>query len=63
METLTVNAAALRRVLNALNGAGHEIRELQVIRNLPGEKSPIDILIDEFNTAASIAQKSENQQK
>jgi peptidoglycan hydrolase-like protein with peptidoglycan-binding domain len=63
METVTVNAAALRRVLNALNGAGHEIRELQVIRNLPGEKSPIDVLIDEYNAAASIARQSENQLK
>lgn len=60
METVTVNAAALRKVLNALNGAGHEIRELQVIRNLPGEKSPIDILIDEYNAAADAARQENN---
>lgn len=63
METVTVNAVALRRVLQALNGGGHEIRELQATRNLPGEKSPIDVLIDEYNTAASIAHKTQNQQK
>jgi hypothetical protein len=51
MKTVKVNADALRRVLNALNGAGHEIRELQVTRNSPGDKSPIDILIDEYNAA------------
>lgn len=60
METVTVNATALRTVLNALNGAGHEIRELQVIRNLPGGKSPIDILINEYNAAASVAQQENN---
>lgn len=62
MEKVTVNATALRTVLNALNGAGHQIRELQVIRNLPGEKSPIDILIDEYNAAARIAQQENNPQ-
>jgi hypothetical protein len=60
METVTVNAAALRKVLNALNGAGHEIRELQGIRYLPGEKSPIDILIDEYNAAADAARQESN---
>jgi len=62
MEKVTVNATALRTVLNALNGTGHQIRELQVIRNLPGEKSPIDVLIDEYNAAASIAQQENNPQ-
>lgn len=60
METVTVNAAALRKVLTALNGAGHEIRELQAIRNLPGEKSSIDTLIDEYNAAADAARQENN---
>lgn len=62
METVTVNAAALRAVLSALNGAEHEIRELQVSRNLPGEESPIDVLIDDYNLAI-VKQRLKNQPK
>jgi hypothetical protein len=54
MEKVLVSAAALRTVLEALNGQPHQIRELQVIRNLPGEKSAIDVLIEEFNEAATL---------
>lgn len=42
-----IDMAALRSVLQALTGAPHEIRELQVTRSLPG--NPIDTLIDQFN--------------
>jgi hypothetical protein len=51
METVTVNAVALRRVLEALNGPGHYIRELQATR-ARGElfaDNPIDVLVDDFN--------------
>lgn len=51
METVTVNAKALRQVLEALNGPGHYIRELQVTRDLPGVENPIDTLTCEFNAA------------
>lgn len=55
MRTVTVNAAALRQVLMALNGPAHYIRELQVTRNLPGSDNPINILTDEFNAAINAA--------
>ena len=52
MEKVTVSAAALRQVLNALNGPGHYIRELQVTRGpLIGDENPINILCDEYNSA------------
>jgi hypothetical protein len=52
MEKVTVSAAALRQVLNALNGPGHYIRELQVTRGpLIGDDNPINILCDEYNAA------------
>jgi len=51
METVTVNAQALRTVLEALNGPSHLIRELQVIRNLSGHECPINRLINEYNNA------------
>jgi len=44
-EYYVVDADALRRILNALNGPSHYIRELQVTRNLPGsEPNPIDVI-------------------
>lgn len=55
METVTVNAAALREVLMALVGPAHLIRELQVTRHLP-ESNPIDTLIKEYNAAAEAEQ-------
>lgn len=45
-----VSAKALHRVLGALVGPSHYIRELQATRNLPGE-NPINTLIDEYNAA------------
>lgn len=45
-----IDMVALRTVLQALTGAPHEIRELQVTRSLPG--NPIDTLIDQFNAWA-----------
>lgn len=50
MKTVTVDADALRQVLQALNGPGHHIRELQAIRGL-GD-SPIDKLVEDYNKAA-----------
>lgn len=51
MEKVTVNAKALRDVLQSLVGPAHHIRELQAIVDLPGYDSPIKILIDEYNEA------------
>ena len=54
METVTVNAKALFRVLMALNGPSHYIAELQVTRdNGRGlfQDNPIDILCQEYNEA------------
>lgn len=54
MKTVTVNADALRQVLQALNGPSHYIRELQVTRGpLVGDDNPINILIEEYNAAAN----------
>jgi len=55
MEKVYVDADALRSVLQALNGPGHLIRELQVIRSL-GD-SPIDLLIKQFNEQMSSAEE------
>lgn len=68
METVTVNATALRSLLQALNGPGHLIRELQVTRETPGREglfadNPIDTLIREFNeqvTASASAPAAAN---
>ena len=51
METVTVNADALRQILQALNGPPHYIREIQAIRNLPGHDCPITRLTEEYNEA------------
>lgn len=47
---IPVDAEALRRVLSALDGPPHYIRELQVTRNLPGNNNPINTLIDDYNS-------------
>ena len=58
MKTVTVDAAALAKVLKALVGPSHLIRELLVIAELeaklPGTTggSPITTLIDDYNKAA-----------
>lgn len=50
-EKLTVDAAALIQVLNALQGPGHHIRELQATRSLhamgPEYANPIETLLAE----------------
>lgn len=59
-EYVVVDKQALIRVLNALNGHPHEIRELQVIRGLsklPGEKpSPIDVLIQDVQSQETVVE-------
>lgn len=53
MKTVTVNAKALREVLQALTGPGYLIRELQAIRGGPAvgllDNNPIDELIRQYN--------------
>jgi hypothetical protein len=52
MEKVTVSADALRKVLTALNGPTHHIRELQALRNPHfGSDNPINILCSEYNAA------------
>lgn len=51
MSTTPVNTEALRQVLEALNGPGHLIRELQstrTIAKLTAPPSPIDVLIEDY---------------
>lgn len=50
---VTVDAAALREVLLALDGPGYLIRELQATRG-PLFDNPIDRLIAEYETQADI---------
>jgi hypothetical protein len=57
MKTVTVDAEALRAVLQALIGPAHHIRELQAIRGLPGGDDPIGKLIKEFNEQAEAFNK------
>lgn len=61
METVTVSADALRKVLNALIGEPHLIRELQFTRDKPPffEGNPIDTLVREFNAAVDAWGKPE----
>ena len=52
-DRVTVSADALRQLLEALNGPGYLIRELQYTRNIPiGEPNPIDVLVGEYNRQA-----------
>lgn len=64
METVTVNAQALRQVLAALIGPPHLIRELQATRSfdaLPGfTANPINTLLAEFNQATKAAAEQED---
>lgn len=50
-KSITVDAAALHSVLEALNGSPHRIRELQATRDKPPilEGNPIDKLIAQYN--------------
>lgn len=43
-----VDGQALYRLLVALNGPGHRVRELQATRNLPGEANPINVLTNQL---------------
>lgn len=54
-DTVTVDAAALREVLQALVGPPHWIRELQVTRGLPSGTNPIDLLVRQFNAQQGAA--------
>ena len=55
---IMINADALRQVLEALNGPGHLIRELQYTRNMPiGKPNPIDVLIGDYNQCAEAYNK------
>jgi hypothetical protein len=49
LPKIPVSQDALYRVLCALNGLPHQIRELQATRGLPGDVNPIDVLIADFN--------------
>lgn len=50
MEKISVDKEALRKVLEALNGPSHLIRELQATRGpLVGESNPINVLVREYN--------------
>ncbi len=50
MIKLSISSGPLRRVLEALNGPPHLIRELQATRGpLVGDDNPINILVNEFN--------------
>lgn len=48
-----VDAEALRCVLNALNGRGHEIRELQFTRGALFN-NPIDVLLTDYKAGMQI---------
>ncbi len=51
-QRIEVDADALRQVLVALNGPGHLIRELMVLRDAPAivcDDDPITKLTEEFN--------------
>lgn len=54
-QMVSVDAQALRTVLEALNGPAHYIRELQMTRSiaaLTGD-DPIGTLIEDFNNAVN----------
>lgn len=54
MAKVSVDGAALREVLQALNGPGHLVRELQALRGSPVVgPNCIDRLVDEFNAQVS----------
>ena len=55
-ETIAVNRKALHRLLAALNGPEHYIREIQATRtpDIIGFDNPINILIGEYNEAMEL---------
>lgn len=58
-STITVDAAALREVLQALIGPGHHIRELQATRSLHklGHPNAIETLVEQYNEWVSRAKE------
>lgn len=58
---ISVDAEALRQILQALTGPGHHIRELQATRSLValGIPNPIDTLLDSYNAAIAHATKEQ----
>lgn len=63
MDTVTVNAEALRRLLVALSGPPHYIRELQVTRDPPfGKDNPINILGQNYVDALKAHTAATNKQ-
>ncbi|MFM9928167.1 hypothetical protein VLK31_34715 [Variovorax sp. H27-G14] len=63
-ERVSVNADALRQVLQALVGPGHYIRELQFTRSLHklGHPNAINTLLEDYEAAALRAQAVEGEQ-
>lgn len=64
MDKVTVDAKALRRVLNACNNPV-EMRELMALRGYPisGGENPIDRLIKDFNSQMEILRNGEDPSK
>lgn len=63
MEKVIVSADALRQVLQALNGPGHRIMELQALRDGPfSGDNPINKLVDEYNAALQRPEDAEASQ-
>lgn len=63
-EYYVVDAEALQRLLNALNGPGYYIRELQATRNLPGsEPNPIDVIEKQVKIQEAVAKNGEHAKK
>lgn len=60
MKTVTVDADALRQVLEALIGPSYLMSELMAIRGL-GD-SPIDILVEQYNAAVESHDAKEQQE-
>lgn len=52
-KKISVNAKALFRVLSALNGPPHHIKELQATRASYLGLNPINTLTDEYNSWAT----------
>lgn len=52
-QMVSVDAQALRSILEALNGPAHHIREIQMTRSVAAltGQDPIGILIDDYNLA------------
>ena len=64
MKKIEVSIDPLRRILEALNGPAHLIRELQVTRGpLVGDDNPINLLVDEFNQEIKLINESYKEQE